>query len=175
MPYKKGPHNTLRLYSKTTGKYIKNTNTDMFSTNKKLTKKDKSALRNLKKQQYLFEKALKSPDPLLYDVFNFLSKEFPNSIEDINERIYIKEFDKSYEMDIIGRNYIVEIKSGRKPGALNQCLIHKKIEKLYKRKAILYAPNITNKALKIYSNYEITVVKNFHQLREAIKSWTLFH
>lgn len=63
-------------------------------------------------------------------------------------------------MDIISKNYIIDIKSGCKPGVLNQSLIHK-IEKIYKQKVILYAQKITNKALNIYSNYEITVVKNF--------------
>ena len=48
-------------------------------------------------------------------------------------------------MDIISKNYIIDIKSGCKPGVLNQSLIHK-IEKIYKQKVILYAQKITNKA-----------------------------
>lgn len=169
MPLKAGPNGTMRAYSSTNGQYV-SMGLDMLlsikgNSKKPLTKQEKRCNRYLN----LLEKAEKSRDPLVYDVFKFIESRFPYCVEHVNEKVYDKNISSTREMDIITHKHIIEIKSGERPGALMQGLAQKDYANKHNKKYIMYAPNILKNTRIVYESKGLIVCKNKEELFQEMR------
>lgn len=172
MPYKKGPKNTLRYYSSSTGRYENAPFSEalrMLEQKHKKTKEEKDAIQ----KEMLFNKANHSKDRYLLDVFLYLEKNCPNCVKMVNEKLYHKSIHKTREVDIVTKNAIIEIKSGRVRRRTTQLLRQKDLSKEYKKKHVVYAPDITDKKCNELRNKGIDVVRTKHELLERVKKWKI--
>ncbi len=92
MAYKKGPHGTIRKYSKTDGKYVKESFEEIlvrvFGAKKK---KHSSKERELARRQLVRDKAEASLDPCLFDVYYYIEKAKPGCTQLINAKVNYKK------------------------------------------------------------------------------------
>lgn len=168
MPYKKGPKGSLRKYSSSTGRYIKDTDPLLkvlgtYANTSKVSKKERKYL-------HLYNKASQSNDPYLFEVFKYLYENGVCNIELINEMIKFSNPNKVCEVDILTKNALIEIKSSRYPGCLTQALRQKQWATENNRKAILYAPNISHKVIYEYTKRGINVVTSLTNLLKEVKT-----
>ena len=89
MPYKKGPNNTVRYYSSTTGKYAPDPylmeRLLLLDKSKfKLSKQEQNEIR----RQSIKNRASRSQDKYVSDLYNFLESNKPGCVKLINEKIY---------------------------------------------------------------------------------------
>ena len=87
----------------------------------------------------------------------------------VNEKLYHKSIHKTREVDIVTKNAIIEIKSGRVRRRTTQLLRQKDLSKEYKKKHVVYAPDITDKKCNELRNKGIDVVRTKHELLERVK------
>ncbi len=168
MPLKAGPNGTMRHYSSSTGQYI-NEFDWLLLNNPSLSKSEKRKLKKARLKEFLDEKAKKSNDPLLNDVYKFIQRQLPNSVMFINEMIYNPETKKHQELDIITKTGIIEIKSSQNPHCLTQALVQKQYADKRKIKYILYAPNINIRALKEYESHGVKIATKLCEIEEELK------
>lgn len=169
MPLKRGPHGCMRHYSATTGKYERECSIFNISTNTHLSKSEKRYLRTEKLKRELYEKALKSTDPFLFDTYDFLERTFPNKTLAINDTVYDETSKRQIEIDIICNNCFVEIKSGEKPRLEKQAIAQINVAHSYGMKHVVYAPRIRTQAKIAQESKGIVVAKNKKELFEAMK------
>lgn len=159
MPFKKGPKNTLRYYSSSTGKYANaplGEYSRLFGNKKtKMSQKEKEEL----KREIIYNKAIKSRDNYLSEVFLYLENNYPNCVKMVNEKLYHKNARKIREVDIVTKNAIIEIKSGISKHASTQLLEQKELSIEYNKIHIVYAPDITNRKFNEWKEKGIDVVK----------------
>ena len=166
MPYKKGPNNTLRFYDTHTGRYA----SMPFMSFAPAPKNKKSYEERLKeKREMLYNRAIKSKDKYLYDIFIFIENNFPGEVSLINDKIYHKEIKSTREIDLVTKKCIIEIKSGKVKHRSKQFLAQKDFAKDYNKHHIVYAPDITDKKLIELKNKGIDVVRKKEDLLERIK------
>lgn len=170
MPLKQGPHGTFRRYSSANGRYVKMSAEELLSLftkkEKVYTKKQKQEIRT----EALRKQAMKSPEPFLYEVFDFLEKHIPHYVKFVNERTYNPSENKTRELDIIGKNAIIEVKGGYHLGYINQLTKQKEIADRCNKKVILFAPHITYNATQEYLKIGIKVTKDLESLIKEVKN-----
>lgn len=169
MPYKKGPNNTLRYYSSTTGKYIKDPGQLEFSNSKKqkMTFKEKAEL----KRQNLYNHAAKSKDKYVYEIFSLLEKNEPGNVILVNDVLYHKKINSTREIDIMTKSSIIEVKSGKVRHKTRQFLEQKDLAREHNKEHIVYAPDITEKKYLELKSKGINVIRNKEELLGRNKKW----
>lgn len=172
MPYKAGPNNTLRSYSSKNGRYVKETPDSLLEklqNTKPLSKEMEKAIKKKYRLENIRNRALKSKDPLLAEVYMHLESIFPNQITHVNDMIYFPQTERCHECDIVIRNCIIEVKSGTRGAFLKQYNNLKNYCQTHNKKAILYAPNIPKRSLAQQKANNICIASNYKELEELIK------
>lgn len=167
MPYKKGPKNTLRYYDPSTGRYASSFRLDNIQPKKnKLRKKEKDDL----KKEALYNHAAKTKDKYVYDLFLELEKNNPGCVIIVNERVYHKKIKKPREIDLMTKDYIIEVKSGKVKHASSQFIYQKDLASNLNRNHVVYAPDISDKKFNELKQKGIDVVRTKQDLlRRVIK------
>lgn len=170
MPYKAGPNNSLRRYSSLTGRYIKESSEETLLRLSKTSKNSRDTKEFIRREN-LRNRAFKSKDPLLKEVYTFLEQALPNKITHVNENIYFPNTKNTHECDIILKNSIVEIKSGKRGNFLYQYSKLKEYCAAHNKKAIIFAPNLPKRSLSQQKQNGIQIATNYHELKELITKW----
>ena len=167
MTYKKGPKNTLRYYDPSTGRYASSLRFDNAQPKKeKLSKKEKDEL----KKESLYNHAAKTKDKYVYDLFLELEKNNPGCVIIVNEKVYHKKIKQPREIDLMTKDYIIEVKSGKAKHASSQFINQKNLANNLNKKHIVYAPDITDKKYNELKQKGIDVVRTKQDLlRKVIK------
>lgn len=167
MPYKRGPNGTVRYYSSSTGRYTSSPNSLLCHTNdkKKLTGKEKEKY----KKELLYNHVDKTNDKYVQDLFIFLETNEPGNVILVNEKVYHKRINGTREIDIMTKNSIIEVKSGKVRHKTRQFLEQQDLAKEHKKTHIVYAPDITDKKYSELKAKGINVVRNKYDLLERNK------
>lgn len=165
MPFKKGPNNTLRYYSSTTGRYVKTQPSLSAVSKRKKTYEEKLKER----KEMLYNRARKIKDKYLFDVFKYLFEKCPNDILLINDRVYHKEIKSTREIDLMTKTSIIEVKSGKVRHKTKQFLAQKNLASSLNKEHIVYAPDITDKKYQELNKKGINVVRKKEELLERNK------
>ena len=166
MPYKKGPKNTLRYYNPSTGRYASSFRLDNIQPKKnKLSKKEKDDL----KKEALYNHAAKTKDKYVYDLFLELEKNNPGCVIMVNEKIYHKKIKQPREIDLMTKDYIIEVKSGKVKHRTSQFIDQQDLAKEHNKSHIVYAPDITDKKYNELLNKGIDVVRTKNDLIRKVK------
>ena len=166
MPYKKGPKNSLRYYDPNTGRYAPSFSIESTQkVKKKKTAKEKEQL----KKESLINHAKKSNDKYVYEIFDFLEKNTPGCVILVNEKVYHKKIKKPREVDILTKDAIIEVKSGKVRHKSSQFLDQQDLAKDHNKQHIVYAPDITDKKYAELSSKGIIVARNKKELLERMK------
>ncbi len=165
MPYKKGPKNTIRYYDPATGRYASSFKFDIVHQKKnKLSKKEKDEL----KKESLYNHAAKAKDKYVYELFLELEKNKPGCVIIVNERLYHKKIRQPREIDLMTKDYIIEIKSGKVKHKTRQFVDQQDLAKSHNKGHIVYAPDITDKKYSELINKGINVVRTKKDLIERV-------
>ena len=164
MPIKRGPNGTFRSYSSANGRYIKSSTN--FLTNLNNNKKHKYKPTEAQKRIDLLNRARKSNDLYLYDLFQKIENLFPGCVKMVNENIYDANLPKPHfrEIDIITKNSFIEIKSGNSKCKFKQIIEQKRLADYYGKNYYVYAPNFKSGHLKVLRNNGIKVFNNHKEL-----------
>lgn len=167
MPYKRGPNGTLRYYSSYTGKYTTAPNTLKYEENKKkrLSNEERAKL----KKEILYNHVINTKDNYVQDVFYFLEKNEPGNVILVNERVFHKKIKGTREIDIMTKNSIIEVKSGKVRHKTKQFLEQQDLANEHKKKHIVFAPDITDKKYYELKSKGINVVRDKNDLLERNK------
>jgi len=166
MPYKKGPNNTLRFYSKSTGRYCNDPRTEIIIDNKKETSYiEKEKLR----RETLFNIAKKSKDVNLFEIYEILESINPGCVRHVNSHYYDKASQKNREFDIITSKAIYEIKHGRGKHHFNQFLSQIKVAKSLNKDHVVFSPGSTNYQIKCMRRMGINAFNKIEELFESEK------
>lgn len=167
MPYKKGPNGTVRYYSSSTGRYTAAPNTFISETQKKkrMTNEERAKL----KKENLYNHANNSKDNYVKDIFMFLEENSPGTVILVNERVYHKKINSVREIDIMTKNSIIEVKSGKVKHRTKQFLMQQDLANNHNKEHIVYAPDITDKKFNELKSKGINVVRNKNELLERNK------
>ena len=167
MPLKAGLNGTFREYSSTNGRYVRSSLYDELLKNAAIVQR--KAEKERAKRNELDQRAFKSKDPFLCDVYQFIQNKMPGIVQHINENVYFPSDSKNHEVDIICKNAIIEVKSSSRPHCLSQ--VKKQMEYASKRKnkQILFAPNINSTVKQTYVNEGVKVCTTKNELLEELK------
>ena len=166
MPYKKGPNGTLRLYNSSTGRYESSPNIFYNTDNKKrLTNEEKQKL----KREMLYNHVNNANDKYVKEIFTFIEANEPGNVILANEKIYHKKINGTREIDIMTKNSIIEVKSGKVRHKTKQFFEQQDLAKDYRKSHIVYAPDITDKKYYELKSKGINVVRDKSELLERNK------
>jgi len=171
MPYKRGPNGTLRYYSSSTGKYTSAPESQTSKENNKRKINNEEKL--IRKKEMLYNHVIKSQDKYVQDLFMFLEKNDPGTVILVNERVYHKKIKGTREIDIMTKNSIIEVKSGKVRHKTKQFLEQKDLANDHKKQHIVYAPDITDKKYLELKSKGINVVRTKDELLERNKKWKI--
>lgn len=87
----------------------------------------------------------------------------------MNEKIYHKKINGTREIDIMTKNSIIEVKSGKVRHKTKQFLEQQDLAREHNKSHIVYAPDITDKKFNELKSKGITVVRNKNDLLERNK------
>lgn len=163
MPYKKGPNNTIRYYDSSTGKYASSFSNIQFAK-EKMSKEEKEML----KKESLFNHASKTKDKYVYDLFLELEKTKPGCVIIVNEKVYHKKIKQPREIDLMTKDYIIEVKSGKVKHRSTQFLSQQDLSNDLGKKHIVYAPDISDKKYNELREKGIDVVRTKKDLMERV-------
>lgn len=167
MPFKKGPHGTLRYYNASNGRFSRYSVAPV-----KKTKKHKGRGKEMadRKRQELLNRANNSTDPYIKEVSEALDSAIPYCLQHINEQIYNKKTKRPQEIDIITKNLVIEVKTGNGKKKLRQFLNQMDISKDIKRTHVVYAPSMKNGARQEYEKHGIKIVSTIEELIQMEKT-----
>lgn len=168
MPTKKGAGGRQQNYDPRTGRFVKTDYTTLFLS-EKLTRKEKAQRKEKLRRESLYNRAKKSRDPLIFDVYLAIEQELPGSVQAVNETKFDSFLGGPRELDIITKKCIIEVKSGKKPKGLKQFLGQKTYAESKNKKFFVFAPKILTMAKISHEKNGITIVKDFKLLIKAIK------
>ena len=103
------------------------------------------------------------------DLFMFLEKNEFGTVILVNERVYHKKIKGTREIDIMTKNSIIEVKSGKVRHKTKQFLEQKDLANDHKKHHIVYAPDITDKKYLELKSKGINVVRTKDELLERNK------
>jgi len=165
MPMKKGPYGTKREYNPSNGRYSKKAYGLTLEDYKKYQKKIKETFNT----ECLRNRARKSTDKYLFETFEILERFKHNYVVGVHKTVTFKSDNSPHELDIICKDAIIEVKSGRKPGCLTQCLKQKEYATIRHKKHILFAPDLSFNARRVYESFGLNVATNENELIKEIK------
>lgn len=168
LPLKAGPNNTWRAYNPRNGRYAKMDDEAWLAlqkSNKMLTKEEKRK----KRTAFLRERAYQSKDKYLKEVFDYIESRIPHYVQQVNENIYVPKDRRPHEIDIIGKNAIIEIKSGKNHKCIRQLSLQKEVADKRGLKTIMFAPLIPYRAAQEFIKKGIVVVRTKEELYKEIK------
>ena len=93
----------------------------------------------------------------------------------MNEKIYHKKINGTREIDIMTKNSIIEVKSGKVRHKTKQFLEQQDLAREHNKSHIVYAPDITDKKFNELKSKGITVVRNKNDLLNVIADDALQH
>ena len=109
MPTKKGAGGRLQNYDPTTGRFAKTDYAKLYPP-REPTRKEKARKREAARREFLFDRAKKSRDPLVFDVFCEIERNLPGSVQAVNENKFDPLIERPRELDIITKKCIIEVK-----------------------------------------------------------------
>ena len=169
MPTKKGAGGRQQNYDPRTGRFAK---TNYFTTpNDSPSKREKAKRRLALKQEELFNRALKSKDQYLFEVFCEIEKALPYHVQDVNIIKFDPFINYNREFDIITKKCIIEIKGKKVKKSLKQFLQQKRYAEYKNKQHIVFAPTIPTMAKIDYERHGIKIVKDYISLINAIKEF----
>ena len=170
MPTKKGAGGHQQNYDPHTGRFAKTDYAKICYTPP--SRREKARKREVERREALFNRAQKSKDPLVFDVFCEIERNLPGAVQFVNEIKFDAFLSREREFDIITRKCIIEVKSGTKPrGALKQFLGQKQFAESKNKHHIVFAPNMPQTAKKQHRKSEITITGNLNKLINLIKGY----
>ena len=154
-------------YDPRTGRYAKTT----FPGLVKLppTRKEKAQRREELRRLVLFNRAKKSRDPYVFNVYLAIDNELPGAVMLVNDIRLDRNINNVRELDIATRKCIIEVKSGKVSGALKQFLAQKRFAEGRNKKHVVFAPDIFFNTKRDYENNGIVVKKDINNLINFIK------
>ena len=168
MPTKKGAGGRQQNYDSRTGRFAKTDYAKLYY--KPPSKKEKARKREAARRAELYQRAAKSSDSLVFDVFCEIEDNLPGAVQFVNEEKFDPHLNKPRELDIITRNCIIEVKSGSKPrGALRQFLGQKQFAESKNKCHIVFAPAMPTMAKNQHRKSGITITGNLKTLINLIK------
>ena len=169
MPTKKGAGGRQQNYDPRTGRFAK---TNYLTIKKREpTKREKAQRRKDLKQEELFNRARKSNDPYLFEVFCEIESALPYHVQFVNENKFDPFINRPREFDIITEKCIIEVKSNKVKSCLNQFLQQKRYAEYINKQHIVFAPTIPTLAKIEYEKHGIKIVKDYKSLINTIKEY----
>ena len=167
MPYKRGPNGTLRFYNNSTGRYESDPNEAISNhiNKRKITCEERFKL----KRENLYNHAINTRDSYVLDVFYFLEEHEPGNVILVNEKVYHKKIKGTREIDIMTKNSIIEVKSGKVRHKTKQFLEQQDLANNHKKTHVVYAPDITDRKYAELKAKGINVVRCKNDLLERNK------
>ncbi len=162
MPYKRGPNNTLRYYSKKSGKYCKDPQFNITPIKQKLSGKEKEQLR----RENIFQQAQRSKDKNLFLVFSFLEGIDPGCVKHVNCFYCSNKTSKIREFDIITSRSIYEVKSGFARHKTKQYLAQIEVAKDLNKDHVVYSPGSTDYQVKCMRAEGIKIFNKFDEFKD---------
>ncbi len=148
------------------GRYCKNNYFDF--TPPAFTKKEIRKRKEEKRRQELYERAEKSDDPYIFDVYLALEKAMPGVVIGVNEYLFDENIRDKREFDIITKKCIIEVKS-KAIKCENQLLAQVRYTDLHKIRHFLYTPTINRTRKYEYEKKGINVSKTLEELVRKVK------
>lgn len=170
MPTKKGAGGRQQNYNSRTGRYEKVDYAKLYY--RPPSRREKAQRRKEAKQEELYNRALKSKDQYLLDVFCEIEQVLPYHIQFVNEKKFDPFIGDDREFDIITRNCIIEIKGGvnaSKKG--KQFLAQKRYAESKNKQYIIYAPNFPTMARISFEKQGFKIANNVKTLINYIKDY----
>lgn len=137
----------------------------------KPSRKERAQHRRELKQEELFNRALKSKDPYLFEVFCEIEMALPYHVQCVNENKFDPFIDRPREFDIITKKCIIEVKSKHAKKCLNQFLQQKRYAESKNKKHIVFAPTMPTMTKIDYERHGVIIVRDYKSLINMIKEY----
>ena len=169
MPTKKGAGGRQQNYDPNTGRFAKTDYASMFPI--QISRRERARKRESARREVLYNRALNSKDPLLFEVYCAIEKELPGAVQLVNENKFDPFLGRGRELDIVTRKCIIEVKSGKKPKGLTQFLGQKAYAVWKNKTHIVFAPQMALAAKRAHERNGITIIRDYNLLLATIKEY----
>ncbi len=154
-------------YDPRTGRYAKTT----FPGLVKLppTRKEKAQRREELRRLELFNRAKKSRDKYVFEVYLAIENELPGEVCLVNDFRFDTTINNVRELDIVTKKCIIEIKGGTGSRNTHQLLAQKRFAEMKKKQHVLFAPEISYRNEGRYKKHGIEIKRDIKTLIQFIK------
>jgi hypothetical protein len=170
MPMKKGAGGRQQNYNAHTGRYEKIDYAKLYYTPP--SRKEKAERRRNLKRDELYNRAVKSKDPYLLEVFCEIENALPYHVQFVNEQKFDSFINDNRELDIITKKCIIEVKSGENGRKMEkQFFAQKRYAESKNKQHIIFAPNLPTMARINFEKKGFTITNDLKKLTHFIKEY----
>lgn len=165
MPMKRGAGGRMQNYD-SYGRYAKAVRIPPMPT-----RKEKARQREERKREELFNRARKSKDPYLFDVYIAIETEMPGEVVAVNAIKEEPHTQKRREFDIITKKFIIEVKGGSGKDKTKQYFAQRDYAIEKRKQYIIVAPNMPYGTKKYLTKAGLVVVDHERDLIRKMKEY----